>query len=50
MAGPTQVKKAKVVTKPDLGEALMNEDDAMGNPLEDTDAAVQAEAMSNNVL
>lgn len=43
-------KGKKVAAHPDLGEALMKEDDATGMPEEDSDASVQAEAMANNVL
>merc|ERR1719199_2329617 len=45
-ANPNPKAAQKKAAKLDLGESLMKEDDAMGNPLEDTDASVQAEAMA----
>jgi hypothetical protein len=48
MAASAQAKGK--AAQPDLGEALMKEDDLSVAPAEDTDAAVQAEAMANNVL
>lgn len=49
MGSEAPAKKASDA-RADLGEALMKEDDLLQNPAEDTDAAVQAEAMANNVL
>ena len=49
MGSEAPAKKASDA-RADLGEAPMKEDGLLQNPAEDTDAAVQAEAMANNVL